>query len=180
MVTPAPIDNNESAIDETSTGGRDFECHRPVLTRYFRRHWGRESEIEDLVQEALLRLIRSPRPIDNEEAYVVRIAGNLIRDRLRREQSHQAKQHVSLDENIAYLTTEEPGCERVYESKRQWDQVLAALHELSPRCCQVFLLQRYEGWTYTAIAKHLGISASAVEKHMMRALLHLQTRLMDR
>ncbi len=180
MVNPVSTDMTAAGTGGASSSLRDVECHRPVLTRYFRHHWGRESDIEDLVQEALLRLIRTPRDIDNEEAYVVRVAGNLIRDRLRRDQSHLAKQHIPLDDNIAFLATEEPGCERVYEGKRQWDQLLAALEELSPRCRHVFLLQRYEGWTYTAIAKHLGISASAVEKHMMRALLHLQTRLTDR
>lgn len=159
---------------------RDAERHRLALIRYFTRHWGPGPEVEDLVQEALLRLIRSPQQVDNEEAYVVRIAANLLRDRQRRDQSHHTKQHVTLDDTISFLATEEPGCDRVYESRRQMDQLMAALEELSPRCRQVFLLQRYEGWTYTAIAKHLGISASAVEKHMMRALLHLQTRLTER
>lgn len=180
VATPVSTDNTETEAGAIPGSMCDPERHRPALTRYFKRHWGRGPEAEDLVQEALLRLIRSPRPIDNEEAYVIRIAGNLIRDKLRREQSRQAKQHVPLEDNISFLATEEPGCERVYESKRQWERVLAALQELPPRCCQVFLLQRYEGWTYTAIAKHLGISASAVEKHMMRALLHLQARLTDR
>ena len=55
----------------------------------------------------------------------------------------------------------------------------SSLDELPPRTSRAFLLQRYEGLTYSAIAKQLGISVSAVEKHMMRALLHLQARLAD-
>lgn len=152
---------------------------QPLLARYFRRHWSHESEIEDLVQETLLRLLRSPVQADNTEAYAVRIANNLLRDRARRDHSHRADQHSTYDETLAYLPSEEPDCNRVYEGRKHLDQLLAALHELPQRTSQVFLLQRYEGSTYTAIAKQLGISVSAVEKHMMRALLHLQTRLAE-
>ncbi len=148
-----------------------------LLIRYVRRHWPHEADIEDLAQEALLRLLRASVRAENAEAYVVQIASNLMRDRARRNQSRQVDRHTSLDDNIEYLPSEEPGCERVYESRRRFDRFRAALAGLPPRCREVFLLQRYEGLTYTAIAKRLGISVSAVEKHMMRALLHLQTRL---
>ena len=150
-----------------------------LLTRYFLRHWRQEADIDDLVQETLLRLVRSPVQADNAEAYAVRIASNLLRDRARRDQSHRADQHTAFDDTLAYLPSEEPDCDRVYEGRKQLDQLLAALTELPQRTCQVFLLQRYEGMTYTAIAKQLQISVSAVEKHMMRALLHLQARLAE-
>lgn len=157
----------------------DAERFRPMLIRYFRRHGAAESDLEDLAQEALVRLLRTPARADNSEAYLVRIASNLLRDRARRDQSHRAGQHDSIDDAIHHLPSEEPDCSRVYEGKERLDRLLAALGELPPRCQQVFLLQRYEGLTYSAIAKRLHVSVSAVEKHMMRALLHLQSRLAD-
>ena len=170
---------------EPSTGtaspsvSSEVERLRPQLARYFRRHWPHDADIDDLVQETLLRLVRSPIQADNTEAYAVRIASNLLRDRVRRDHSHHAGQHTSFDDTLAWLPSEEPDCDRVYEGRKHLDQLLAALHELPPRTSQVFLLQRYEGLTYSAIAKQLEISVSAVEKHMMRALLHLQARLAD-
>ncbi|MBP6799442.1 MAG: hypothetical protein KA124_15220, partial [Luteimonas sp.] len=41
-------------------GTADAERFRPLLIRYFRRHRADEADVEDLAQEALLRLLRSP------------------------------------------------------------------------------------------------------------------------
>ena len=101
------------------------------------------------------------------------------RDRFRRERSHHTGLHDPLDDSLHELPSEEPGTDDVYASRERLERLLSALDELSPRCRQVFLLQRYEGMTYTAIARQLQVSVSAVEKHMMRALLHLQARLAE-
>lgn len=160
---------------------RMIEQHRPALVRYFLRHLPSPDDAEDLAQEALVRLMRMPSPTDvlNVEAYLLRIASNLMRDRFRRDLSHCVQQHVSLDELSGDWPSEVPHGERVYEGNRRLQLFLQALDELSPRCRQVFLLQRYEGLTYSAIAGRLEISVSAVEKQMMRALLHFDTRLGD-
>lgn len=160
---------------------RMIERHRPALVRYFLRHLPNADDAEDLAQETLVRLMRMPSPTDvlNVEAYLLRIASNLLRDRFRRDHSHCAQQHVSLDELSGDWPSEVPYGERVYEGNRRLQLFLEALDELTPRCRQVFLLQRYEGLTYSAIARRLEISVSAVEKQMMRALLHFDTRLGD-
>lgn len=152
---------------------------RPMLLRYFRRHLQHDADAEDLAQEALIRLARSPTRVDNAEAYVLRIASNLLRDRFRRDRSHHAGQHEPLDASVHELPSEEPAGYHVYAGRERLQQLLSALDELPPRCREVFLLQRYEGMTYAAIALQLQVSVSAVEKHMMRALLHLQSRLAE-
>ncbi|WP_024892139.1 RNA polymerase sigma factor [Luteimonas huabeiensis] len=155
--------------------------HRPALMRYFMRHLASREDAEDLTQETLARLsqqtAQSLAGVANMEAYLLRIASNLLRDRFRRDRSHHAADHVPIEIAAPGLPGEEPSCERVYEHEARLRRFLQALDELSPRCRQVFLLQRYDGLTYSAIAKRLGISASAVEKHMMRALLHLDAKL---
>lgn len=176
MSTPVPDDARVApAADPAALTAR----YRPALLRYFRRHLDNAQDAEDLAQDALLRLLRSPVSPDNTEAYLLRIASNLLRDRHRRDRSHHAAQHEPLDSSLHDRPTEEPGSDRVYEDRERLDRFLAALDQLPPRCRQVFLLQRYEGLTYTAIAKRLEISVSAVEKHMMRALLHFQARLAE-
>ncbi|WP_082607338.1 RNA polymerase sigma factor [Lysobacter sp. Root983] len=181
---------NEGGIDAAELSGpasgradlpRMIEQHRPALVRYFLRHLPNADDAEDLAQEALVRLMRMPSTADvlNVEAYLLRIASNLVRDRFRRDVSHCTQQHVSLDELTGDWPSEVPYGERVYEGNKRLQLFLSALDELSPRCRQVFLLQRYEGLTYSAIARRLEISVSAVEKQMMRALLHFDTRLGD-
>jgi RNA polymerase sigma-70 factor (ECF subfamily) len=172
--TPASTAGDADGIESA----RHF---RPMLIRYFRRHLGNgtDADAEDLAQEALIRLIRSPTQATNTEAYLLRIASNLLRDRFRRERSHRQPLHDSFEARLHDMPSEEPGSDRVYEDKERLRHFLEALDQLPPRCRQVFLLQRYDGLTYASIAKRLAISVSAVEKHMMRALLHFQTRLAE-
>ena len=153
--------------------------HRPAVLRYFSRHLASRADAEDLTQETMMRVLRMPSlgSVLNVEAFLLQIAANLLRDRFRRDKSHQVLQHVSIDEVASDWPSEDPHGECVYEGGRRLQAFMAALDELSPRCRQVFLLQRYEGMTYSAIAKRLQISVSAVEKNMMRALLHFDTRL---
>jgi RNA polymerase sigma-70 factor (ECF subfamily) len=55
--------------------------------------------------------------------------------------------------------------------------VVAALAELKPKTREIFLLNRLDGLSYTQIAVRFGISPSAIEKHMIKALAHLHKRL---
>ena len=50
---------------------------------------------------------------------------------------------------------------------------LAALEALPDRTRAVFVLHRYEGWPYSRIAKHLGVSTRAAERRMQDALTAL-------
>ena len=57
---------------------------------------------------------------------------------------------------------------------------MATLDELPERTRQVFVLCRVEGIRQKNVARRLGVSVSAVEKHMIRAIAHLATSLGDR
>lgn len=57
--------------------------------------------------------------------------------------------------------------------------VEAALRALPERTRQIFLLNRIHGRKYAEIAKAMGLSQSAVEKHMMRALEACKASLRD-
>jgi RNA polymerase sigma-70 factor (ECF subfamily) len=52
-----------------------------------------------------------------------------------------------------------------------------ALLRLPERTRTVFILRRLEGMRFHEIASHLGISVSAVEKHMVRAIHQLSVEL---
>lgn len=58
-------------------------------------------------------------------------------------------------------------------------RALAALNELPERTRRVFVLVRFEEMSYKLVAQRLGVSVSAVEKHVMKALRHLNARLRD-
>ena len=57
------------------------------------------------------------------------------------------------------------------------NQVQKGIEKLSPRCRQIYLLNRQSGLTYTEIADYLGVSINTVNTQMGRALRFLRDHL---
>jgi RNA polymerase sigma-70 factor (ECF subfamily) len=153
---------------------------RLPLIAYFRRRVSSASEAEDLTQDVFERVLKalSHAPIVNAEALVFRIAVNLLRDRARREITRGGEQSLT-SENIVALAdalTVDLSPERVVLGERTLADVLAALQELGERTQAIFYLYRLENLKIREIAAIYGISASAVEKQVSKALLHLTRR----
>ena len=69
--------------------------------------------------------------------------------------------------------------DRVLIGRDRLAEAIAILMEMPERRRTIFVLRRMEGLRYKDIAARLGISVSAVERHMRRAVLHLIERLED-
>jgi RNA polymerase sigma factor (sigma-70 family) len=163
----------------TLIGELDRRFRLPLIA-YFRRRVSSASEAEDLTQDVFERVLKalSHAPIVNAEALVFRIAVNLLRDRARREITRGGEQSLS-SENIVALAdalTVDLSPERVVLGERTLADVLAALQELGERTQAIFYLYRLENLKIREIAAIYGISASAVEKQVSKALLHLTRR----
>jgi RNA polymerase sigma factor (sigma-70 family) len=50
------------------------------------------------------------------------------------------------------------------------DRIGAAIDALPSRCREAFVLNRIHGLSHEEVARQMGISRSAVEKHVMRGL----------
>lgn len=150
--------------------------YRPALRRYFGKRAHQPADVDDLVQEVLVRLaVRGDcESIEMPEAYLMRTATNVWRDFLRKKRTHAVDAHVEYVEGHA---REENGPSEELEGSELINAILAALGELSDRTRQIFVLCRVEGMRQKAVAKRLGISVSAVEKHMIRAIAHLTASL---
>ena len=159
-----------------TTGAERLETlareYRPALRRYFGKRADRHADVDDLVQDVLVRLaVRGDYDsIEQPEAYLMRTATNVWRDFLRKKRTHAEEAH---EEYIEGYLLEENGPARELEGRQSVDAVLAALGELPKRTRQVFVLCRVEGIRQKSVAKRLGVSVSAVEKHMIRAIAHL-------
>jgi RNA polymerase sigma factor (sigma-70 family) len=141
----------------------------PALRRYFLKKVG-PNEADDLVQEVFLSLqVRGSAggDIDNIEGYLFRTAANAIVRRHQRQKWDWAG-HGQLDDLDDLSDDVSP--ERVLLGKEELDRVLAAMRGLPPRCAQAFVLHRFEELTYSTIAVRMGVSNSAVERLIQRAL----------
>lgn len=150
---------------------------RASLVRFFRRRVPDPSEVEDLVQEVFLRLARRGGVEDIEKVggYVFETAASVLQDRVRRRRVRASDAHESFDPECHGGVAFAP--DRVLDGQERLRRASAALLELPERTRHVFVLRRLEGLRYGDVAKRLGLSVSAVEKHMQRAMAHLIRRL---
>lgn len=153
---------------------------RRWLTGYFRRRVRNGDEVEDLVQDVFARIVArdSSVPVDHLGGYVLKTAASVLADRARRRTTRHADLHVEFDADRH--GDEEINPERVLGAKEDLHAATTALLSLPERTRTVFVLRRLEGYRHGDIAKHLGISVSAVEKHMVKAIRHLGSEMEKR
>lgn len=160
---------------DTVLAGRSVAL-RGALTRYFQRHVGDASEVEDLVQEVFLRIVRRgpSGELEQLDGYIFKTAASVLMDRGRRRRVRHADRHVPFEPEIH--GGEAPGPERALIGAETLEAIGIALLELPERTRRVFILRRMEGLSNPEVARRLGISTSAIEKHMLRAVRHILAR----
>ena len=149
---------------------------RPALMAFFLRRIGNHAEAEDLTQEVFTRLMAlGADQMREADAYVFQMAANLLRDRGRREKVREAYRFGVLAGEGVGVEPIDP--ERVLAGRQSLGQIAAALREAPERTRSIFLLYRVEQMKKRDIAETYGISTSAVDKHLMKAMVHLWKRL---
>lgn len=168
------MSSREVVRGESSTGNILESLYREEFGRlecFFARSVGRQAA-GDLAQEVFVRACASPAfaKADNPVGYLRRIAMNLLIDHFRRRQARSAfwefredadgrceaeQEHTLLGEDLDWMLTR-------------------ALGELPGRTREIFRLNRFEQKSYREIRDELGISLSAVDYHMMKALSRLR------
>lgn len=145
---------------------------RPALMAYFLRRVGGHAEAEDLTQEVFARLVGiEGGRIESSEAYVFSIAGNLLRDRSRRDKVRADYLHQALAEDGAGVDLLDPA--RVAAGRQSLHQLAGALQALPELTRSVFVLYRLENLGRAEIAQAFGLSSSTVDRHLVRALAAL-------
>lgn len=140
------------------------------LLRQVAKLSGRPQDASDYVNDAYVRMFEHGGvPIRNLEAFMVRVAVNRARDEHRR---HRRRQ-VSMDQDLDAIADAGPLPEEILDARQRLQAVHAVLAKLNPRTRQILLMHRLDGMRYRDIAERLGISESAVEKHVAKAALGL-------
>jgi RNA polymerase sigma factor (sigma-70 family) len=156
---------------------------RAPLTAYFQRRVNDRGAAEDLTQEVFARLSRRPDQNNGQtlEAYVFKIASSVLVDWGR----NRTSRRIGMHRNIADITesatipgalVEERTPHRVLEGKEALQDIQRALSQLSKQTREIFMLSRMEQVPHREVAQKYGISVSAVEKHIIKAIAHLSAR----
>lgn len=148
------------------------------LRRFFLRRLMHAADAADATQETFLRLLSTkPRQeIENPRAYLFRTAQNIAVDQVHlRRRRASVERPIIDDEAIRNIPSDEPSQEAVLIDRERLLLFEKALLDLPERARTVFLLHRKEGWSYPAIARHLGVSANTVFNDARMAMTHCMT-----
>jgi RNA polymerase sigma factor (sigma-70 family) len=142
------------------------------LRTLLRRHGRLRDDADDLIQEAFLRLhvYCQEQEVHKQDAFLTRTVLNLSVDMHR-------KEHRDLYSNepleSLLLIDVRPTPDEDFAASERLNRIGAVLDALGPRTREIFLMHRLEGYGCAQIATQFGISISAVEKHIARAVLAL-------
>ncbi|WP_269713733.1 RNA polymerase sigma factor [Caulobacter sp. NIBR2454] len=152
--------------------------YQHALRAFFRRRVA-PHDVDDLVQEVLLRLHsrRGGEIVSNLNSFIFQTATNVLHDRRRRDTVRHRKAHCELEP--IHHPVDDLSPDRVLQAKEQASVALAALASMPSRTRAAFMLVRFESLSYKATAAQLGISVSAVEKHVTKALRIVTSRLQE-
>jgi RNA polymerase sigma factor (sigma-70 family) len=156
-----------------------YVTSQPVLRRFLLARTGSVADAEDILQEVFLKIHSRPQTDDihNPLPYLYRMAANLWLDRLRqrrratvRDQDWTAVQTTVL---AGEAIVDDASMEARLDSQRALAALLDDMNQLTPQCRRAFSLHKFDGLTHPQVAAAMGISRSAVEKHVSTALKRL-------
>lgn len=127
-------------------------------------------QAEDLTQEAFLKLWKNCKKVLFEKArgFLFTVARNAFYNQVAHKKvvlEYSKLPHTGKD-------TETP--QFILEEKEFMERLLLAINKLPEGQREVFLLNRIDKITYVEIAGLLGISETAVEKRMKKALIRMR------
>jgi RNA polymerase sigma-70 factor (ECF subfamily) len=148
----------------------DREFWAGVLKRIAKRTGG-GMDAEDLLHSAYVRLEQysATNTVANPAAFLVRTAVNIGIDGYRQDRRIYGEARVlPPDREDAAARADE-----VVAAKELLSRVVSGINRLPDRTREIFLMHRIDKLEYSEIARRLGISESAIEKQMARAMVML-------
>lgn len=128
--------------------------------------------VSDLLQELFVRLWERRRSIDpaqSVQAYLYRIAENLIYDTFRK-----VARQTRLQETIRNEAVYHTDPERQLADQEDQNLIRKAIDLLPPKRRQVYILCKLEARSYEEVSKLLDISVSTINDHIYKANLFLK------
>jgi RNA polymerase sigma factor (sigma-70 family) len=159
-----------------------YERYFDLLVRCARgaTRLARRADAEDLcldvVHDAVLRVVRTVRPVTGGEGQLVAWLNVVVKsaayDRLRQEQrrAHREQKHVGP------AAAESAHVGNGAELAEQLAWLRDELGQLDPKLVELIELRYSHGWTLPAIAERLGLSAGTVDGRIRRALAKMRLR----
>ena len=160
-----------------------YFAKRANLVRFFAAKTGSLEEAEDLAQELYLKLAArggDAQP-DNTQAFLYRVATNLVIDRARSGQRSATRDTQWREATAVSLGGEDlaldPPADEAVAARERLRLLVEAAAELPPQMGRAFRLHKLEGLSHAETAREMRLSVKSVEKHVSAALKTLARKL---
>jgi len=149
---------------------RNREFWAGVLKRIAKRTGG-GADAEDLLHSAYVRFEQysATNTVANPAAFLVRTAVNIGIDDYRHDRRLYGEVRVPVPDRADAAARPD----EVVAAKELLSRVVSGINRLPDRTREIFLMHRIDKLEYTEIARRLGISESAIEKQMAKAMMML-------
>jgi RNA polymerase sigma-70 factor (ECF subfamily) len=159
--------------DEQAAAGL-VHRHARALAGFLAAAGAPEAELDDLVQETLIRAFRSLASFRGQcqfRTWLLAIGGNALKDAARRAKSRGGARVLPLDEALQAQGGDPHEDAVADETERR---LAEGLQRLSPMQREVFLLRAQQGMDYDDIAQALGTTPGAARVHYHHAVKRLK------
>jgi RNA polymerase sigma factor (sigma-70 family) len=145
---------------------------RHALVRRLIRRGTLPQDAEDAIHDAFVRLCLAQKRevVRNPAAFLTDV---VMKVRVEKWRSSQRYHRLFVDEPAEDLDLVDlaPRPEEYLQADQRLERMWRRLGALSPRTREIFFLHRLQGLSYAQIAASMGVSVSAIEKHIARAAL---------
>jgi RNA polymerase sigma-70 factor (ECF subfamily) len=175
-VFPVPPQNAE----QSRWFAEEVQPHEPALRAFLRVRFPTVADLDDLVQESYVRLLRAHEagPIRNIKSYLFVTARNAGFDLFRRSRVLTLEPLAS-EESSSVIQEGQSVVESI--SRAQEIEIIhEAIRALPDRCRSVMTLQKIHGLSNREIAERLGISVHTVNAQLVVGLIRCRTFLRER
>ena len=177
MSSAEPVAATDAALIAAWQGGDEQAAaelvsrHARALARFLSAAGGLDSELDDLVQETLIRAFRGVAGFRGQcqfRTWLLTIGGNVLKDSVRRGKNTRS---VPLDDELR-ASDGDPHEQAV--ATEMEDRLRAGLETLPRMQREVFLLRAQQGMEYEDIAAALQTSSGAARVHYHHAVKRLK------
>lgn len=156
-----------------------FYSIESVLKQYIMRFLVNPQDVEDALQETLLRSWESEsrQQIHFPKSFLFRVARNIALSEISRK-TRQMTFYIG-DISEFDVIDSEPSPESGIDLDEKMRSLSSVIASLPPQCQRVFIMRKVYGFSHKEIARRLKISPRTVEQHLTKGLKRCQASLPD-
>ena len=141
------------------------------LMRFAFRYLKKPNDIEDIVQEAFVRVINVKKntEVKHLKSYLFQTVRNLSFKHIGKLEYKLSNSVGDFADESVLLSTQ--SLEEQFESRQRFELFCRAVRVLPVKCQRAYILRKVYGYSQKEIAQHMGISIKTVEAHLTKAII---------